>query len=394
VPQLATDDKLKRPAEAIETVCESLANTGAKVDRENSIIRGVKIIGISSKNGRDYPERVLRDAIDRYEGVRVNIDHPDKSPTQPRSVKDRVGTLSGVEYQESNSPGLYGDLKFNPKHSDAEQILWAIENDPSSIGLSHNASVRISGAAGSRKTVESIDGVRSVDIVADPATTSGIFESVDPEEPSEETEGILSDKANADRIIGAACDLLSDVRYSHGNKLTPTEQAAKAVEIARDLINELSSKKQKTESEEMDLSTLTIEQLRESRPDLVEAVEATQAETLSTVTEERDALLAEKQSAEHAALVESELRAAKLDPQNNRHVGNIFMRTLLATEDRDTRAELIADRCQLVLESDISDQHKPPQQHQKPVTTAAPARQASSAPVLTTESIASVFSRS
>jgi hypothetical protein len=66
------------------------ASTGFTVDREASLIRGVKLIGFESLNGRDYPPEVLRADVAKYEGVRVNIDHPDQ-PTHSRSMRDRFG---------------------------------------------------------------------------------------------------------------------------------------------------------------------------------------------------------------------------------------------------------------------------------------------------------------
>ena len=379
---------------AVDSVCESLIDTGAKVDRENNAIRGVKVIGITSKNGRDYPESVLQESVARYEGVRINIDHPDK-PGQSRKLGDRFGVLESVAYKSGSNPGIYADLKYNPKHTLAEQIIWAAENDPGSVGLSHNASVRISPGQGGRKTVESIDAVRSVDLVADPATTNGIFEHDD----SGATEGLISDQIQHDsqreavrKLVRTAQDLMREVSYS--DDVTPQQYGNLIIKIANDLVSELKkipTPTNETESESMDLSDLTIEQLRESRPDLVQAVEATQAETLEQVTEERDTLLAEKKNAEHAALVESEITAVKLNPADKRHVSDVFRRTLLAMESKEDRTAAIADRAQLVLESEIgSGKPSPGSGHQKPVTSTG--YRAPAVAQLTTESIASCFS--
>ncbi|MBQ1278352.1 MAG: hypothetical protein IIY07_06875, partial [Thermoguttaceae bacterium] len=72
--------------------------------------------------------------------------------------------------------GLYGDFHFNPKHPLAEQMLWDAEKAPENFGFSHNveAVVRLENGA---QIVDKIVRVRSVDLVADPATTSGLFES-------------------------------------------------------------------------------------------------------------------------------------------------------------------------------------------------------------------------
>jgi hypothetical protein len=153
-------------------IFEAFGATRRSVDRTNGVIRDVKIIGFHSKNRRTYSPESLKAALAKYEGAKVNVDHPPVSnPALPRSVADRIGVLRNVRFVESS--GIHGDFHFNPKHSLAEQIAWDAENNPSAIGFSHNAQVQM-GRAG---TVESVERVISVDLVADPATTNGVFES-------------------------------------------------------------------------------------------------------------------------------------------------------------------------------------------------------------------------
>ena len=155
-----------------ETIQEVTAVHG-RVDRSRGMIRGVKILGLESKNGRSYLPEAIRRATGLYEGQRVNVDHG--KPGDSRSYADRIGTIVNVS---ARSDGLFGDLKFNPKHPLAEQLAWDAENSPESVGLSHDVSGKVTRRNG-KATVESIDSVRSVDLVADPATTAGLFESVD-----------------------------------------------------------------------------------------------------------------------------------------------------------------------------------------------------------------------
>lgn len=109
-----------------------------------------------------------------YEGVRVNIDHPDGRPDKARSLRDRFGRLRGVRVEND---GFRADLHFNPKHSMAEQVLWLAVNDPQALGLSHNAEGRYRLENG-REVIEELLAVRHVDLVADPATTRSLYESV------------------------------------------------------------------------------------------------------------------------------------------------------------------------------------------------------------------------
>lgn len=144
-----------------------------KIDKENGVVSGVKILGVKSRNNRVYPLATLRDAAPLYENAKVNVNHPDGSPTESRKYQDRVGSIKNVTLQEN---GLYGDFHFNPKHPLAEQMLWDAERAPENFGFSHNveAVVRLENGA---QVVDKIVRVRSVDLVADPATTSGLFES-------------------------------------------------------------------------------------------------------------------------------------------------------------------------------------------------------------------------
>ena len=72
--------------------------------------------------------------------------------------------------------GLFADFHFNPKHALAEQLAWDAEHAPENVGFSHNVEARIARRA-DRVVVEAITRVQSVDLVADPATTRGLFES-------------------------------------------------------------------------------------------------------------------------------------------------------------------------------------------------------------------------
>ena len=150
-----------------------LSSPRRKIDKENGVVSGVKILGVKSRNNRIYPLETLRDAAPLYENAKVNVNHPDGSPNESRKYQDRVGSIKNVTLQEN---GLYGDFHFNPKHPLAEQMLWDAEKAPENFGFSHNveAVVRLENGA---QIVDKIVRVRSVDLVADPATTSGLFES-------------------------------------------------------------------------------------------------------------------------------------------------------------------------------------------------------------------------
>lgn len=146
------------------------------VDRAESIVRNVKIIGFDSANGRVYTPEALKEAIPLYEGVNVNIDHPEGSPDDQRSAWDRIGFLKNVHFVDGK--GLYGDLHLLPSHPFTERVLEAAEKMPQIYGLSHNAKGEgYEDKKTSKFIVNRVAEVRHVDLVADPATTQSLAES-------------------------------------------------------------------------------------------------------------------------------------------------------------------------------------------------------------------------
>lgn len=159
-----------------DTILEFCDSRGLslRIDREHGVIHGVKVLGLSSRNGREYPKETVARAASMYEGAKVNVNHPNGNPTGPRDYRDRLGTLRNVRVEQGDG-GLRADFHFNPKHALAEQLLWDAEHAPENVGFSHNVEARTSRKNG-KTFVEEITRVQSVDLVADPATTRGLFE--------------------------------------------------------------------------------------------------------------------------------------------------------------------------------------------------------------------------
>src|SRR5262245_36124527 len=93
-----------------------------RVDRSLSLIRGVKILGLESRNGRRYLPEALAAAAALYEGAKVNVNHPRAPAAAPRDYQDRLGSIREVGFRPGE--GLLADLQFNPKHALAEQLVW------------------------------------------------------------------------------------------------------------------------------------------------------------------------------------------------------------------------------------------------------------------------------
>ncbi|KKL91816.1 hypothetical protein LCGC14_1890930, partial [marine sediment metagenome] len=138
----------------------------------DGVIKGVKIIGTKSNNGRSYPQAVLTQAMAMYEGQQVYMLHPTAREKRQgsRQLDDHFGTLMDVR-EIPGKPGLFCDLHTKQSHPMAGLIMENAEG--STFGLSHNAVVEF-GDDGT--TVTKIVRVNSVDLVDQPATTHNLFE--------------------------------------------------------------------------------------------------------------------------------------------------------------------------------------------------------------------------
>lgn len=273
------------------TIVESLPS-GVQVDRATGVIKNVKFVGLNSANGRTYAEAGLRKAVGLYEGARLNVDHK-VDPKSGRTVSDRIGSARNLRFVEGQ--GIFGDAHLNPAHSQFSQIAWEAEEAAagrsSGIGFSHVAECTLRPGPGPQ-VVESIVRVRSVDIVADPATTKSLFESTEPNR--------------------------------------------------------------------MDLSTLTIEQLRTGRPDLVTDIEKPLKESISAEQGKVKAFEDKEKRSKLEESVRGELKAAGLDPADAKKVPPFFFEQCCGA-DASTRKTLIEDRAGLVKAT-------PPKAPEKPVT--------------------------
>jgi hypothetical protein len=167
--------------ETLQEYCDS-RGVRMRVDREEGVIRGVKILGLQSRNRRSYLPEALVQAARLYEDAKVNVNHPRGNPGAPRDYQDRMGVIRNVVARPGE--GLFADFHFNPKHALAEQLIWDAEHAPENVGFSHNVEARTT-RQGENIVVEAITRVQSVDLVADPATTRGLFEASADDVPGE-----------------------------------------------------------------------------------------------------------------------------------------------------------------------------------------------------------------
>lgn len=210
--------------------------TPANVDRAAGVIRGVKILGRQSRNGRRYSDQALATALSLYEGAKVNLNHAPAADAPPgrRRFEEVFGEIRRVERRDE---AICGELHFLTCHPLAATICEAAERFPHQFGLSHHAAGPTHRADDGTWIVDDLTQVYSVDIVAAPATSQGLFESeLEPPEATalqalEEQIGLLSR-----RLL--ACQLLQEFRIPPAANLIEslmrfTEESAMRDELRR-----------------------------------------------------------------------------------------------------------------------------------------------------------------
>jgi hypothetical protein len=160
---------VKRIAERC-TAAHALDATSA-VDEAAGTIGGLVICGFESANNRRYPEPVLRRDHAKYEGAKAYLNHS----RDGRVFQEWIGVVRNVGPGADGRPR--GTLVLFKSDPWTAKVLEAAQKAPDKFGMSHVALCKTRYEGGT-EVVESIEQVESVDVVIDPATTTGgLFES-------------------------------------------------------------------------------------------------------------------------------------------------------------------------------------------------------------------------
>jgi len=148
--------------------------TEAKFERDSFTIKNVALLGPESSNKRRYTEKCLREAIPLFENVKAFVDHPstEEQKTGRRSVRNLAGKYTNARLEDGR---VKADAKLLPNEN-GKLYMDIAENLPDIAGNSQNARGLWHKKDGIQ-IVEQITFIDSVDLVASPATTHGIFES-------------------------------------------------------------------------------------------------------------------------------------------------------------------------------------------------------------------------
>lgn len=193
------------------------------VDASSGVVSDIKILGANSRNQRRYTHDAMQEAVPRYEGTKVFLNHPTPERLDhDRDFRDWVGVLKGVRFAGGE---LRGNLHLRRESKHYSEILEAAEHFPESFGMSHVADGDSNWVNGV-EIVESITHVFSVDLVMEPATTAGLFES--------KGAGSLSLAEETDRLLDIAAETRFEIPQTFIDGLQDLTRAIEMVQAKKE----------------------------------------------------------------------------------------------------------------------------------------------------------------
>lgn len=149
-----------------------------RIDRAAGIIRNVKLISKFSKNDREYSDQALDSFVVLCVNRPVMFEHKknEDGTAAPRQVREIVGWIANPRRQADS---VYGDFHVVKSHSLADFLFEIAERNSTLAGFSQTARGKVRYLDNGAEFVEELVEVVSLDLVSDPATTQGLFESFD-----------------------------------------------------------------------------------------------------------------------------------------------------------------------------------------------------------------------
>ena len=187
----ATKTLLEPPHQDFVGFFDEASTIGTRAQSGKSILRNVVLL-TSESHDQDgnvrhvYSVKALRDGARLFEGKKVYYDHAvaHAQGAQYRKIRDIFGIVHKPRFVPEENK-IRGNIHV-VQVADAERPLWLAEHEPHSIGISPHLEVHYTMENGIPH-VDKLRKVGSADLVTEPATTQGLFESMQiPQEGSEE----------------------------------------------------------------------------------------------------------------------------------------------------------------------------------------------------------------
>ena len=309
-----------------KSIQEYLANvlSEAHKDRKNLKINGICVIARESSNGRIYSDPALDDIVHLIlENGRCFIDHrdpEDEKKGRARPVKELLGKF---ENPRREGQKVFADLNVLPHQ---EQMFFGIaEMMPDVVGMSIDGEASISpmDAENEMDLVERVTRLISTDLVSTPATTKSLFES-DPSGGDNDKEEKLKEQKVRNILLKLLAGYGVDTSALHE---ADEETLQKAVDV------HLAKIAEEDKTSAVEKLTQEIETLKGSiktQEDKIEELEG-KLDTFKAKEEQEKALETAMAAIEEAGIPK-------------RLVSEVFIRTVVNTEDEDERKALIDER--------------------------------------------------
>lgn len=224
---------------------EEIEQTKFTVDREEGMIRGVKLCSKHSKNNREYTRNALEDLTKLYEYLPIRIDHDEKG---------YLKTVGSVQKTEMNRIDyeIRGDISLNKGHPAYDQIMEDAEHRPHLLKLSHEIPARGYQATrkGDKLVVDRVHKVDCFAIVTNGGVNNSLFEGKEDEDVE------IKSLAELKEAMPALYEELEKAMR---------EDVAKDHEERIKLIQERDNALQKLQEAEKQLSAIEAEKQLESR---------------------------------------------------------------------------------------------------------------------------------
>lgn len=284
---------------------------------EGNTIQNVALLGSVSKNGRVYTRDAMNDAAKLYNGVQVFSNHPafqDLTGTGGRRFEDLAGKVMNTRVAGDR---VRGDIHLIEGEPIADKLKRLAEQMPDLAGFSHRAKGESERAEDGTVVIKRILEVNALEIVVDPATTDGLFES----EIIDETEGKGSNpQEEADEMKDALKGMtIEELRAERPDLVTSLTEAVKA------------------EVEEKGEQSAKLAEAQ----DRITEIEA-EKKGLEKKLDEAELTIAARKRED---LIDTKLAEAKLP---EKAVTERFRTSLLEAKDEEAVDALIADRTELV----------------------------------------------
>ncbi len=298
----------------------------ANVDRGTLTIRNVKLCGRLSLNGRTYSDTALSNAARLYEGAPFYLDHPTERDLRERQGIRSVQDLAGqVRNSRKAGDSVYGEIHLLDREPTKSLVLALAEQMPKLAGASHRAQGTIRKGDDGNDVVETIDAVAAVELVTDPATTAGFFESVTREQETD-MKDVTIEKLKAERP-----DLVEAV-------LADSKQSTELEDLKKEhkALQEAEAKRQRAEAIEKKLKAAELPETLVTDPFKAQLAEAKDDAAVDALIEDRKAIAAGVTIASTPARprsVEREVTivtgGAKVTPFEESKLGDIHDRLLV-----------------------------------------------------------------